>query len=137
VVSSFNETAQFYPGLTVASSKGGSVKYTTGGPFQNVAGGQSVQTFVQGNGSVTLQASPSFLFKFVKWSGVESANANRLTLRLNAPTQVEAVFALDYLIVIGIPAVVFGCAVAVYLARRRISASGRHLIRSLKEATSS
>jgi hypothetical protein len=135
--SSINETALFEPGLTVISSDGGAVKFTTGASFQTVGGGQSVQTFVPANGTVTLVASPSFPYLFVKWSGVDGGNSNRVTVNLNAPIQVEAVFAPSYMFVIGIPAAVFGSALTVYLARRPIMESGRNLIRNLKEALSS
>jgi hypothetical protein len=136
IVSSVNETARFDPALTVISQNGGSVKYTTGTSFQSVGAGQSVQTFVPGNGTVTLLASASFPFSFVKWSGVDGGNSNRITVNLNAPTQIEAVFAPSYMAVLGIPVAVLASALTMYLARRPLLASGRQFIRNVKEAFS-
>jgi len=137
VVSGINETAQFAPKLTVISSNGGSVKFTTGTAFQSVNAGQSVQTFVAANGTVTLQASSSFPYLFVKWSGVDGGNSNRVTVNLNAPTQIEAVFAPSYVDLIGIPGAVFASALTLYLARRPILSSGRQVVRDIKDALSS
>jgi hypothetical protein len=136
VTSIVNETVQFDPGLTVISSNGGSVKYVAGTSVQSLGGGQSVQTFVPVNGSVTLQARATFPYQFVRWSGVDATTSSRLTLNLNAPTQVEAIFAPSYADVIGIPAAVFVSGLTTYIVRRPILASGRHFIRQVKEAIS-
>jgi hypothetical protein len=136
VVSSISETAQFDPRLTVISSNGGSVKFTTGSSFQTLGGGQSVQTFIPANGTVTLQATAAFPYSFVKWVGVDGGSSSRLTVNVNAPTQIQAVFEPSYTDIIGIPLAVFVSALTMYLARGPLVDSGREVIRNLRRAFS-
>jgi hypothetical protein len=127
-----NETAQFYPGLTIISSNGGTVKYTTGASVQSIGGGRSVQTFVPTKGQVTLEARPSFPYQFVQWIGASGENSSPMSLSVTAPTVIQAVFAPSYIDLIGLPAAVFASALTIYLARHAILGSGRQVIRNLR-----
>jgi hypothetical protein len=68
--------------LTVTTSSGGSVSIQ---PYQN--------SYAPGT-SVTLKATPSFLFKFTGWSGNATGTANPLTIPMNGNKQIKANFAL-------------------------------------------
>jgi len=136
VLSAANETAQFEPGLTIVSSNGGSVKYTTGPSVQNVGPGRSVQTFVTGNGQVTLEAHASFPFQFVTWSGIDGNSSDPLSLSVNAPTVIQAVFAPSYMDLIGFPAAVFASCLTIYLARHVLLATGRQALRNVRRGRS-
>jgi len=132
VLSAMNETAQFEPGLTIISSNGGSVRYTTGPSVQSINPGQSVQTFVTGNGQVTLEAHASFPYQFVKWTGIDTNTSDPLSLSVSAPMVIQAVFAPNYLDLIGLPAAVFAICLTIYLARHLILASWRQVLQNLK-----
>jgi Divergent InlB B-repeat domain len=132
VASPMNETAVFEPGLTIVSSSGGSVKYTTGASVDGVGPGRSVQTFVPGKGQVTLEAHASFPYQFVKWTGVEGQGSSLLTLNVNDPTVIQATFAPSYLDLIGLPALVFASATTLYLTRHLLMASGRQVLRNFR-----
>lgn len=130
--SSVNETAQFDPSLTIISSNGGSVKYTTGPSVQSIDSGRSAQTYVAGDSNVTLEAHASFPFQFVKWSGIDANTSDPLSLSVTAPTVIQAIFAPSYLDLIGLPTAVFASCLTVYLARHSILASGKQLLRNLR-----
>jgi len=132
VLSPMNETAVFEPSLTIISSNGGSVKYTTGPSVQSISAGRSVQAFVPGKGQVTLQAHASFPYQFVTWTGVPSGSSDLLSLNVNAPTVIQAVFAPSYIDLIGLPAAVFASCLTIYLARHLVFASVRQALSSLK-----
>jgi len=133
VTSALNETAQFEPSLTIVSSNGGSVRYTTGPSVQGIGAGRSAQTFVTGNGKVTLEAKASFPYQFVGWSGIDSNSSDPLSLKVSAPMVIQAVFAPNYLDLIGLPAAVFVSCLTIYLARHFILSSGKQVLRNLKE----
>jgi len=131
VLSPVNETAQFDPSLTIVSSNGGSVKYTTGPSVQSIDSGRSAQTYVVGGGKVTLQAHASFPYVFVKWSGIDSNSSDPLSLNVTAPTVIQAVFAPSYIDLIGLPVLVLVCCLSIYLTRHVIAATGRQVLRNL------
>ena len=132
VASAVNETAQFEPSLTIISSNGGDVKYSTGPSVQSIAAGRSAQTYVGANGTVTLQAHASFPYQFVKWSGIDANTSDPLTLSVKAPTVIQAVFAPSYMDLIGFPAAVFASCLTIYLARHVLLATGRQALRNVR-----
>jgi Divergent InlB B-repeat domain len=136
VLSTINETAQFEPSLTVISSNGGSVRFTTGPSVQSVSAGRSAQTFVTGDGKVTLEAHASFPYQFVTWSGIDSNSSDPLSLSVSAPTTIQAVFAPSYMDIIGLPAAVFASCLTIYLARHFLLASGKQALRNMRRGRS-
>ena len=132
VLSPVNETAQFEPSLTIISSNGGSVKYTTGPSVQSIGAGRSAQAYVAANGTVTLQAHALFPYQFVKWSGVEGNASDPLSLSVSAPTVIQAVFAPSYVDLVGLPGLVFASGLSMYLGRHFVLASGRQVLRNLR-----
>jgi len=132
VLSPVNETAQFEPSLTIISSNGGSVKYTTGPSVQSIGAGRSAQTYVAANGTVTLQAKASFPYQFVKWSGVDANSSDPLSLSVRAPTTIQAVFAPSYVDLVGLPGLVLASGLSMYLGRHFVLASGRQVMRNLR-----
>lgn len=100
-----NETAIFFPGLTIVASNQGSVKYSYGTIGGTVPGGSNVTIYPPPNRNVTLTAMPATVsIKFQGWTGgvVGTQLPSELAYSLQAPISIEspaivhATFATDY-----------------------------------------
>jgi len=92
-----NETAIFFPGMTISSQSQGSVAYVYGSINGTVpAGGQST-IYVPPGKDVTLTAIPvTFQIMFSGWTGALTGAQLQTSLAIASPVQVHAAFATDY-----------------------------------------
>lgn len=116
-----NETATFYPGLTIAVTGGGSVEYSYGTTRGTVTSSQTLYAPV--GTSVTLAASPSsFFYSFNGWGGALVGSASQQQVQVSAPAGVTAAFGYDYVVIGGISAgaLLIVAGAALLLRRRRL-----------------
>jgi hypothetical protein len=121
VDSPFNETAVFYPGVTIRAGGDGDVVYSYGTTSGTVPSGTSATVYFPVGAEVQLSARPSlFVYSFEGWSGAASNRSARISLAVSAPASIEAEYGYDYAS-IGSLALVIVAAVggAVYAASRR------------------
>ncbi|MDG6916141.1 MAG: hypothetical protein JRM85_00925 [Nitrososphaerota archaeon] len=88
-----NESALFFPGLTITSGPGGTVAYSYHGKDGEVAGG-SRTVYAPAGTEVDLTAEASFLHVFSGWAGGTTSRVE--TVVLSGPTAVEGSFGYDY-----------------------------------------
>ena len=126
-----NETAVFYPGITMISSGGGAIVYEVGSLTGNVTGSQVVYLPLGEN--VSLKATPAaFDYIFVDWSQSVTGTSPQTFIVPRSPESVTANFALDYsditMVGMAIPIVIV---LAVYiLVVRRWSRSQNSTVKS-------
>lgn len=91
-----NETAVFYPGLTIGVVGRGSVGYEDGSVQGSVSSGTET-IYVPPGTAVTLTASTSLLYSFGGWGGPSlTGSASSEALRIAGPAAVTATFGYDY-----------------------------------------
>jgi hypothetical protein len=90
-----NETAVFYPGITISAYGGGHVVYSVGTLEGNVTGTEVV--YIPLGGNVSLKAVPAaFDYIFLGWTPVAHGTTPLISLIADSPSMVTATFALDY-----------------------------------------
>jgi hypothetical protein len=82
---------------------------------------------------VTLEARPSQLYQFVGWTGIQNANQNPVTINATSPGSIHAVFRLNYVEVVAIPAVLAGSGLAIFIARRPLAGLARGWLDNFRE----
>ncbi|BBE42429.1 InlB B-repeat-containing protein [Conexivisphaera calida] len=88
-----NETASFYPGLTVSATSGGSVVVSVGSTTLGTVSGGSSATYYEPPGTTyTLDAVPNQNYMFSGWSGALSGTTDPASLTVGAPESVTANF---------------------------------------------
>lgn len=116
-----NETALFYPGLTITASGSGSVQYSFGTTTGTVPGGGSAVVYAPIGTTVTLTATASsFLYSFSGWGGAVSGSSSPGQLQLNGPSGVSASFGYNFAVIGGLAvlAAIVVLGLALYLRRR-------------------
>ena len=99
--SPISEVATFYPGLTISSGQGGSVDYSFSGKVGMIRSGDSATIFVPPLTEVSLSApSSSFLDLFTSWQGAINSGRESVTIQVDSPQTIRAIFGFNYLIVI-------------------------------------
>ena len=119
-----NESALFFPGLTVTAGPGGAVAYSYQGKSGEVAAG-SRTVYAPAGTAVNLKAEASFLHVFLGWAG--GTRSHMETVVLSGPAAVEGTFGYDYpaLWAIGaVAAAVLIAVLAVALRRKPAAAQG-------------
>ncbi|MGD1040667.1 MAG: hypothetical protein ABR914_07575, partial [Dehalococcoidales bacterium] len=92
------ETAVFYPGLTMTVSGKISVSYTYGTVTGAVPAGAPETIYAPVGTSVQLTAKPkSFIYSFAGWTGAVTDNKSSIATVLDAPQNINADFAYNYL----------------------------------------
>lgn len=92
-----NETAVFYPGLTLYATSQGSLDYSFGSMVGSVPAGANTTVYPTPGGNVTLIAVPNTVsIMFSGWSGVISNNALKTSVAITSPGYIRASFATDY-----------------------------------------
>jgi len=114
-----NETAVFYPGLTLSVAAGGSVTYSYGAIVGHVSSGDHV-IYVPPGTNITLDASPSsFLYSFGGWSISRISSKPLIGVVVNAPTSSVASFSYNLLTIGVLVAVLIAIVGVVVLYRSR------------------
>lgn len=125
-----NETAVFFPGLTIFASGPGSVAYSYGSTIGMVRSGSNATIYPPPGSNVTLTAMPKSVdIKFQGWTGQLTSTEVQSSVAITIPGAAHASFGTDYtdirtfaIATIGI----FGAAVYVFVARRGfIPSSGK------------
>lgn len=97
VVGPANETAMFYPSLTITSGDQGSVAYAFAGVTGTVPPGSNVTVYAPPGKNITLTAEPTTVtIMFSGWSGALTGAHVQSGLVINSPSVVKASFATDY-----------------------------------------
>jgi hypothetical protein len=121
VNSPVNDTAVFYPGLTISTAANMviSYSYASGAASGTISEGSTV--VYAPPGGIRLSASTSsFLNSFAGWSGASSSSSPSISLMVIGPTSISARSTYNYLdIAIILGAVILLIAVAAALASRR------------------
>jgi hypothetical protein len=92
-----NETAIFFPGLTISTQSQGSVAYSYGSISGTVLAGTQSTIYPPPGRNVTLTATPNTVeIMFVGWAGWLTGTQLQSSLAINSPAQVHASFATDY-----------------------------------------
>lgn len=99
-----NDTAVFYPGLTITSESDVSVSYsypsgiTSGGAIVKgtVPAGESAVVYVPPAGVQLSASSSSFLYSFRGWSGASSSGSPSISLVVNGPASIGVRSDLNY-----------------------------------------
>ena len=122
-----NESALFYPGLTIAAGAGGTVAYAYGGESGSVSS-SSTTVYVPAGTEVSLTARPaSFLYVFSGWGGGGGSASEGV--RLSGPATAEAKFGYNYPALLAIAA-----ATALALSAALLAQSMRRRAPRAKEA---
>jgi hypothetical protein len=130
-----NETAVFFPGLTVTSSGPISVSYQDESVSGVVSAGGSSVIYVPPSSNITLSASsPPFLYSFTGWSGAASSHASSITLQVNGPESERADSSYNYQDITMILAAAILVAMGVLLTIRK---PRRQVLTSEKETVGS
>lgn len=121
VLSSFNESAVFYPGVTLTNGGNGELSYSWSGGRATIGSG-SVVVYVPSGTRLSINATPSTFFTFGGYSGAAAGRAPSVSVLVTTPVAVTATFSLSYLAIGGMVAVailaVLG-AVVFFVRRRR------------------
>ncbi|MDA4114313.1 MAG: hypothetical protein OK474_09725 [Thaumarchaeota archaeon] len=115
-----NETATFFPGITVTSTGPVSIAYLDGSTSGSVPAGTSTVIYVPPSSTLTLSASSApFLYSFSGWSGASSSTATSISLAVNGPESVTGNSSYSYSDIAIIAVAVTVVALAALLASRR------------------
>ena len=119
-----NETATFYPGLTVTMSNHIYGSYTYGTVAGSIPSSTPKTIFAPLDTDVQLTAkSKLFIYSFSEWTGSATSNKSTLSFVLNAPSGITANFSYNYInigiLFVAIIAVVVAVIVLVALRRRK------------------
>ncbi len=97
VTGTANETAIFFPGLTISAESQGSVSYSYGKINGTVPAGASMTIYPPPGRNVTLTAIPDNVeIMFGGWTGVLANSQLQSSVAISSPGLVHASFALDY-----------------------------------------
>ncbi|MDA4136113.1 MAG: hypothetical protein OK449_03815 [Thaumarchaeota archaeon] len=121
VNSPVNDTAVFYPGLTITTAANVviSYSYASGAASGTISQGSMV-VYVPPSGIKLSASASSFLSSFGGWSGVSSSSGPSISITLTSPASISARSTYDYLdIAIILGAVILLIAVVATLASRR------------------
>jgi hypothetical protein len=122
-----NETALFYPGLTITSAGSGSVYYSFGSTHGRVQIGQSMTVYAPKGTAITIDPSPSsYFYQFEGWSGAITGSATEGKVSLDAPASVSAGFGYNYTVIVSLAVVILIAVLVSFLyARRRARGGGK------------
>lgn len=122
VTGPINETAVFYPALSLTPAAGGQVTYKYGSVSGNAPGGSTTTIYLPPGSNVSLTAASSSTFYSPgSWStGNSSTSGSSLDLAVGAPVSVSVSFELDITLIALIAAIIIGVigSVAFVMIRR-------------------
>ncbi len=117
-----SEIANFFSGILLNATDGGSIHYQYGQNTGAVQEGTTVNILVPFGTNLSLHATPTSPFtKFDSWTGGIASRGAQTWVVVNAPMVVSASFVYDYvtLIVIGAPSIIGLAVGGTVLTRRR------------------
>jgi hypothetical protein len=92
-----NETATFYPGVTVTSNGPVSLAYSDGSNSGTISAGTSAVIYVPPNSTMSLkESSTPFFYSFSGWSGASSASESSISLAVSGPESLTADSSYNY-----------------------------------------
>ncbi|MDA4118307.1 MAG: hypothetical protein OK455_08185, partial [Thaumarchaeota archaeon] len=92
-----NETAIFFPGMTISTERLGSVVYSYGSVNGTVSAGTQATIYVPPGRNLTLTAVPNTVqTMFTGWKGGLTGTRLQSSIVITLPSQVQASFATDY-----------------------------------------
>ncbi len=115
------ETVSFNPGLQLSAGSDGAVSYSYAGTSGTVPAGTSTTIYAPAGTRFVLQANPSsLLYAFAGWAQGANRTSAQVSVTLDAPTAMQASFALNGTVVAGAGAAVAAVvAASAYAIRRR------------------
>ncbi len=118
-----NETATFYPGVTLTSSGPITVSYQDGSISGTVPSGGRAVVYVPPSSAITLKtSSPPFLYLFAGWGGASNSSDRSISLVVNGPESVSASSSYNYtdiaIIVVAVIVILIGALLAIRRPRR-------------------
>jgi Divergent InlB B-repeat domain len=114
-----NETATFYPGVSITSTGPVSIAYQDGSTSGTVSSGTSSVVYVPPSSTLSLSASSvPFLYSFTGWSGDSSLTGTSVSLVVNGPESVTGNSSYNYTDIAVILVVVILIALAAVFAIR-------------------
>ena len=116
-----NETAVFYPGVTIDAMGPASVSYSDGSVSGSVPAGAMARVFVPPSSAMSLTASNfGFLTTFSGWSGASNSSSTSTSFVVEAPVVVASASRYNYVAIVILVVVisVVAAATAFALARR-------------------
>jgi len=123
-----NETAVFYPGVTISSVGPVSVSYQDGSVSGAVPAGKTSVVYVPPSSTISLTASPTPLFySFEGWKGAASSSGASVSLRIAGPAAVtaESGYDLTGVSAVALAVALIGLGALLVVRRSRARASGR------------
>jgi hypothetical protein len=123
VNSPVNDTAVFYPGLTISTAPGVTIAYSyaSGAASGTITEGSMV-VYVPPSGIKLSASSASFLYSFGGWSGASSSSSPSISLAIASPSSISARSTYNYLdiaIILGAVIVLIAIVAALATARSR------------------
>ena len=116
------ETAIFYPGLTMTVSGKITVTYAYGTVTGTVPSGAPDTIYAPAGISIQLTAKPKiFVYSFAGWTGAVTDNQSSISTALDAPQNIKADFAYNYLNIglIAAGIIIVMAAAIILIARRK------------------
>ena len=93
-----NETAVFYPGVSVDAAGPSSVSYSDGSVSGMVAGGSTTEVYVPPSSTLKLSGSSiPFLTGFTGWNGASNSTSTAVSILVSGPVAISGVSSYDYL----------------------------------------
>jgi hypothetical protein len=115
-----NETATFYPGVTLKSTGPITVSYQDGSISGTVPSGGSAVVYVPPASGMSLTtSSPPFLYLFSGWSGASNSTGRSISLVVNGPESVLASSTYNFTDIAIIVVAVIAALAGILLAIRR------------------
>jgi hypothetical protein len=118
-----NETAVFYPGVTIDAIGPVSVSYHDGSSSGSVAAGTTTEVYVPPSSVLSLTASSApLLTVFSGWSGASNSSGTTTSLVVGGPATIRSNSAYDYAgIILAVGIALIAAAATLWLARKRHS----------------
>jgi len=122
------ETAAFYPGVTIYVSGPSSVSYSDGSASGTVSAGATEVVYVPPASALSLTGSGiPFWTSFSGWRGATNSTSSSITISVNGPAVIDASSGYDFLGIGGsllVIAVIVGMATALWRRRHSLGRSG-------------
>ncbi|MGA2665740.1 MAG: hypothetical protein ABSF83_12445 [Nitrososphaerales archaeon] len=123
-----NETAVFYPGVTISSAGPVSVSYQDGSVSGTVPAGKTSMVYVPPSSTISLTASPTpLLYSFEGWRGAVTSSGASVSLRVSGPASAtaESGYDLTGVLAVVLAVVLIGLGALLVVRRSRVRSDAR------------